>query len=450
MTHLSLLRPCLALAFVSFGAGCDMPTSDDGNPPADGGSTGAPSDDDGSDATAGTDSGDSVDGSGDSGDESGDGSTGGPPDDGMLTCTAGRVVLGNPIGDPALPPADGGAAIDMSAGGPSLQARRLVPSPLDASKIAIATGPEIWMLDEAAGTVHHVLGDSDAGEFAAGPCASARVGSVSDMAFRSDGTLYLGDHSGNAVVEVTDPFGAACEMHYYAGNQTAISTSPLPHEPGFDDGPAAMATFQGPDFLAVDANDDLWVVDIGNSAVRKIDTAHQVTTVAELPSDYQSLGLAASGVVMADNGMLYLSVKGSVESSQNGTILEVDPASGTTREVATGRDDPWLVGSSGPTIAGIDQVGANLLATYVNGRIFTITMDDGEVTHVAGDGDKPWALADFAPGYDPFAEQAAMDLELDNHSASISGAGAFLTWADGRLLHTGIAVGYVVTEIDCQ
>jgi streptogramin lyase len=211
-----------------------------------------------------------------------------------------------------------------------------------------------------------------------------------------------------------------------------------------------MATFQGPDFLAVDANDDLWVVDIGNSAVRKIDTAHQVTTVAELPSDYQSLGLAASGVVMADNGMLYLSVKGSVESSQNGTILEVDPASGTTREVATGRDDPWLVGSSGPTIAGIDQVGANLLATYVNGRIFTITMDDGEVTHVAGDGDKPWALADFAPGYDPFAEQAAMDLELDNHSASISGAGAFLTWADGRLLHTGIAVGYVVTEIDCQ
>ena len=448
MANLHPVSPRLVLAAATLAfAACDLPSSDEDTTGADPSTSGAPTEDTGDGGTGGVDpDGSSSDGGDDS---SGSGS---PPDtgDGMLTCTEGRLYLGNPHGDPGLEPADGGPMIDATDNGPNLAARRIVADPTDSSRKMVAAGGELWSIDEASGTLHHVLGDKEAGEFAAGSCGVARIGSVSDMVFRSDGTLYLGAHMGNAVVEVTDPFGAGCEMHYYAGTQTNITTNPLPHEPGFDDGPAASATFAGPDFLAVDGDDNIYVVDLGNRAIRMIDAADQVSTIAELPSDYVSNSLSAFGIVAADNGMLYMPVKGSVVSSQNATILEIDPADGALREVATGRDDPWLVGSTGPTIAGLVQVDTGLLATYVNGRIFTIGMADGAVTHVAGDGDKPWALADFAPGYDPFAPQAAMDLELDNHQATTAGAAGFLTYLDGELYFSGLAEGYVVTQIDCE
>jgi hypothetical protein len=451
MAHSHLVSPRLALiaAALAF-VGCDLPTDDDDTAGADPSTTGAPSGDTGD--APGSDGGDadSSDGGGDSSDGDSSG-TGEPGDgDGVLTCTQGRLYLGSPHGDPSLSPSDGSAMIDATDNGPSLAARRIVADPTDPSRKMVAAGSELWSIDEASGTLHHVLGDEDAGDFAAGPCATARIGGVSDMVFRSDGTLYLGDHMGNAVVEVTDPFGAGCQMHYYAGTQTNVSTSPVPHEPGFDDGPVASATFAGPDFLAVDENDAIYVVDLGNRAVRMIDAADQVSTIAELPDDYVTISLAAFGIVAADNGMLYMPVKGSVESSQNATILEIDPADGALREVATGRDDPWLVGSSGPTIAGLVQADTGLLATYVNGRIFTVGMADGAVTHVAGDGDKPWAMADYDSGYDPFAPYAAMDLELDNHQATTAGAAGFLTLADGELYFSGLAEGYVVTQIDCE
>jgi len=454
MANLHIISSRLVLATAALLlAACDLPTDDD-MPAADGGTSGAPTDDSADDGETGTDPDADGDGDGES-DGSGESDTSEPTDtgatgDGVLACTEGRLYIGNPIGDPSVMPTDGVSAVDETDAGPNLPARRVIAAPGDTSRRVVTTGSELWFVDDTTGTIHHILGDKEAGEFAAGPCETARIGSVSDMAFRSDGTLYLGAHMGNAVVQVTDPFGPGCALDYYAGTQTNISVSPLPHEPGFDDGPAATATFAGPDFLTVDAADNLYVVDIGNRALRMIDSDDQVSTIVEFPQEYISSSLAAFAVVAADNGMLYLPVKGSVESSQNGTILEVDPSDGTLREVATGRDDPWLVGSTGPTIAGLVQVDDGLLATYVNGRIFTIGMEDGTVTHVAGDGEKPWSLSDFANDYDPFATHPAMDLELDNHTASTSGAGGFLSYADGALYFSGLAEGYVVTQIDCD
>ena len=112
--------------------------------------------------------------------------------------------------------------------------------------------------------------------------------------------------------------------------------------------------------------------------------------------------------------------------------------------------DPWLVGSSGPTIAGLAEVRSGLLATYVNGRLFTIDTEDGAVEHVAGDGDKPWNTAEFASDYDPFAPHPAMELELDNHSATTTGAGGFLSWTGEALLFSGLAEGFVTVAVRCD
>ncbi len=447
-TLLSLLPFSLALCAV----GCELPdelTDDNadtsGATPDDGGDddeTGSPDDGTGGDDGGSDDGDDDSDGADD------DGESGGTPA-GPFGCGEGRLIAGNPFGDPSVAPVDGAASVDPNDTTGGIAARRVQASPVDPNMLAIASGPEIWFMDTGSDTIHHMLGDREAGQFRPGPCDVARVGIVSDLDFTSDGTLILGDHSGNAVVRVTDPFGPACEMHLYAGNQLETSTGPLPHEPGFDDGPAAAATFSGPDMLEVGADDTIYVVDKGNAAIRAIAPDGEVSTVAVLPSTYISNGLSVFGIAAGADGMIYLSAKGSVQSSQNATILELDPSDGEVREVATGRDDPWLIGSTGPTIAGMVEVRPGLVATYVNGRVFTIATD-GTVEHVAGDGDKPWTITDYAADYDPFAVHDAMELELDNHSATTTGLGAFVSWTGDSLIVTGQASGFVTVEIGCQ
>lgn len=455
MTARTPLHPLALSLTIGLGAsGCDLPGSDDdtGSAPATSDTdspvdpTGEGTSGDGPGSTGPGDDGPDDDGPG-GGDSTGDV----PPADGEITCTQARLHIGNPMGDPALGPQSGDPAAGSTPDGPNLATRTIATVPGQPEMSVIATGPELWAMDGTAGTIRRILGDEEASEFRAGACAEARIGNVSDIAFRSDGRLYAGDHSGNAVVEIVDPLGPDCEMRYYAGTQQDVFTSALPHESGNADGDASVARFAGPDWLAVDENDDIWVVDKGNRSIRRIDTADQVTTVLELPSEYiGGSGAVSVFEILPLSGKLYMPAKGSVQSSQNATVLVFDLASAELQELATGRDDPWLVGSSGPSIAGIVHAEGDLLLTWVNGRVFTVDASTGDVQHVAGDGDKPWALADFAPGYDAFGEHDAMDVELDNMSATVTGAASFLHYAGDRLYVSATAQGNYVTALDCE
>lgn len=403
---------------------------------------------------------------GDASETDADGSTSGDPEgtttgtgtdtsdtgngDGMFACSTGRLFLGNPTGDPTAWPADGAALIDMTADGPALPARKIVVSPDDPTKMIATTGSELWAIDTAAGTLSHILGSREDALFRAGPCDEARIGIVSDIVITPEGTLYAGDHSGNAVVKIEDPLGAGCQMSYFAGTSEETSIDSNPHEPDFVDGPGAQARFSGPDYLGLGSDGSVFVIDTGNSAVRKIDAAGEVSTLVELPSDYSAFGGTSANSIAEIGGMLYVATRGSVQSSQNATILQLDPATGDLTEVVTGRDEPWLVGSSSPAIAGAVPVEGSMLLTWVNGRLFTVDVDTAEVVHVAGDGDMPWQSSDIPGDYDPFAEHDAFDLMLDNLSASTAGKSTYMTYHDGALYYSAQARGFYVEAIDCE
>src|SRR5437660_1588794 len=103
-----------------------------------------------------------------------------------------------------------------------------------------------------------------------GPAASATFAGPADVAVDGEGNLFIAD-SGNSRIRRVD--AATQVITTVAGNGTG----------GFsgDGGPATAAKLAGPGGVAVDAAGNLFIVDSGNSRIRRVDAATQViTTVA--------------------------------------------------------------------------------------------------------------------------------------------------------------------------
>ena len=101
-----------------------------------------------------------------------------------------------------------------------------------------------------------------------GPATSASLGNISGMAVDAAGDIFIADFSNNVVREVS---AATHIIATVAGSGVS----------GFsgDGGPAAAATFNGPDGLTVDAAGDLFIADAGNGRVREV-SANQGVSVA--------------------------------------------------------------------------------------------------------------------------------------------------------------------------
>jgi sugar lactone lactonase YvrE len=105
-------------------------------------------------------------------------------------------------------------------------------------------------------TVSTLAGDQ------AGTIFSNPQGVVTDAA----GNVYVADEFNNAIKKVT-PAGA---VSVYAGDGNA----------GFRNGAAAQAEFYAPQYLAIDAQGNIFVSDVGNNVIREITVAGVVSTYA--------------------------------------------------------------------------------------------------------------------------------------------------------------------------
>ncbi|MDE0627264.1 MAG: SUMF1/EgtB/PvdO family nonheme iron enzyme [Bryobacterales bacterium] len=122
---------------------------------------------------------------------------------------------------------------------------------------------------DAAGTITTVAGNGSRGFGGdGGPATGAQLASPRRLTVDADGNLYIAD-IGNRRVRRVDAAGTITTV---AGNGTRGSAG--------DGGPAASAQLTGPDGVAVDAVGNLYIADISDHRVRRVDTTGTITTLA--------------------------------------------------------------------------------------------------------------------------------------------------------------------------
>ena len=223
---------------------------------------------------------------------------------------------------------------------------------------------------DASGVLTAVAGSGTQG-FAGdgGPATAAELHGPSGIAFDSAGNLFIAD-SGNLRIRRVDHVTG--DISTVAGNGTQ----------GFlgDGGPAINAEFGDPLGLAFDSHDNLYVADLNNYRIRKVDGAGNISTFAGCggPSTCE-VGSPTSGPATSVylNGVFNVATDSAdnLYITQTGSLVRVDPQDDLTplsprtnsefgvaigpqnRVVATSGGQASLYPASGPaiTLAGVSQ-----------------------------------------------------------------------------------------------
>lgn len=134
------------------------------------------------------------------------------------------------------------------------------------------------------------------------------------LASDADGNLYCseGGAGGNTIRKITP-----------AGTVTTLAG--LARATGSADGKGADARFNGPGGLAVDAAGNVYVADSGNSSIRRITPAGEVTTFAGQPGAPGSLDGTGGGARFLSPSRLTIDPAGNLFVSSGTTIRSITP-----------------------------------------------------------------------------------------------------------------------------
>jgi hypothetical protein len=428
----------LALVAIAVAACGGTPTTTDGgtNPGTDGGTN--PGTDSGT--NPGTDSGTNP------GTDSGTnpGTDGG----GMTTgfaCTTATLFAGNPLHDtPSARPAEGTALL----ADPPFPYRNVVFSN---GQMITHNGQEIWRANLTDGILHKVAGTESRQALVTGACVGARFANIHGIALARDGSLFVSDQTGNAILKVTDPLGAGCTVRHYAGSPTDLPEGTFsPNNPpnvGNVEGPGATARFALPERMTVDGEDNIYVWDAANNSIRRIasDAAHTVSTVTTRISADAGGSLSLAYL----NGKLY--VWGKSPDTINIRLAEVNPTNGMVRNVLNGRSDLFGGSSSdSQSWGGIVTDGTGLIVHF-GGQLWYVETN-GRIRMPALAGVYRPGL-DYPSGYDARASRPAAQVVIPEVRTQLAtgGAAAWLAIDASRNLYVSArADSYYVLKLACR
>lgn len=238
-----------------------------------------------------------------------------------------------------------------------------------------------WIASTLAGTgVAGFAGDG-------GPAKDAQVNDPYGVVRGPDGALWFCEVGGNRIRRI-DRDGVIT---------TFAGTGERGHSG--DGGPALRATFNRPHEIRFDAAGNLFVADMANHVIRRID-AHTrvVTTVAGVPRErgYSGDGGPATDARLNSPHSIQFGKAGElfICDVSNHVIRRVDPASGViTTFAGTGRPGPTPDGAplagtplDNPRSLDVDADGNLWLVTREGNQVFKLDLSAGVIRHLAGTG----------------------------------------------------------------
>lgn len=206
----------------------------------------------------------------------------------------------------------------------------------------------------------------------------ASFGALDGIAIDSKGNVYLADTPNNQIRRLS----VEGEVSTFAGSSTE----------GAEDGNSTNARFSAPAGLAIDSDDNIYVSDRGNFAIRKITPEGEVTTLAGgnegfVDANGSSAKFAGpSAITVANDGIVYLSDFSETGGHRIRKIKangDVSTLAGGTRGFADGTG--LYAQFSSPTGLAQDRNGNLVVVDSDNHRIRKIS-PTGWVSTLAGNG----------------------------------------------------------------
>ena len=161
------------------------------------------------------------------------------------------------------------------------------------------------------GAVSTLAGDGTPG-FVDGPGAQARFDGPTGGAVGADGRVYVADTYNDRIRVIA--------------SDGTVSTLAGGDRPGDVDGPAALARFDTPTAVAVDAMNRVYVADLRNNAIRRVTPTGDVSTLARaMPGDEHPPVHRPLSLSIAHDGVLYVGemYRGLVQIARDGSAHQI-------------------------------------------------------------------------------------------------------------------------------
>jgi carboxypeptidase family protein/NHL repeat-containing protein len=253
----------------------------------------------------------------------------------------------------------------------------------------------------AIGTIVTVAGNGLAGDGGdGGPATAARLPNPEGVALDKAGNLYIGDEVANRIRKVE---AGSQRINPVAGGTSFDVIRGLVNQStgdfGGDGGPATAARLNLPKWVAVDAAGNLYIADLRNQRVRKVDASGVITTVAGSgPTGRGKGGFAGDGgpataALLNSPQGIALDAMGNLYIADNGNqrIRKVG-LDGIITTVAGGGTQPLTDGAAATAIAlssawglAVDSAGSLFIADFGLNRILKMR-PDGKLSFYAGNG----------------------------------------------------------------
>lgn len=277
-----------------------------------------------------------------------------------------------------------GAALDLNIGNPF----GVEVGPDGNLYICEVSNHRVWKLDREEGMLQVVAGTGEKGYSGdGGPATEAKLNEPYEVRFDADGNMYFVEMKNNLVRRVD-------------AKTRRITTVAGTGEAGFggDGGPATEAKFRSPHSIALDGQGHLYIADIGNHRIRRVELASgRIETIAgtgdkKLPPDG---GLAQGNPILGPRALFIEGNTMWIALREGNSIWRLDLKSGKLEHIA-GTGAKGYSGDGGPGHQATFN-GPKGIAVGPQGNIYVVDTENQTIRMIHRDGYKVETVAGAGP-----------------------------------------------------